>query len=63
MLKVKALLFDVFGTVVDWRSGIANEVKKIANKNKIVILDFFIKLHIFHGNSAPKLAHFTFFLD
>lgn len=37
MLKVKALLFDVFGTVVDWRSGIANEVRKIANKNKIVI--------------------------
>tara|TARA_B100001093_G_scaffold122446_1_gene115146 strand:- start:3611 stop:4336 length:726 start_codon:yes stop_codon:yes gene_type:complete len=37
MLKVKALLFDVFGTVVDWRSGIANEVKKIAKKNKIVI--------------------------
>ena len=37
MLEVKALLFDVFGTVVDWRSGIANEVKKIANKNKIVI--------------------------
>ena len=37
MLKIKALLFDVFGTVVDWRSGIANEVKKIANKNKIVI--------------------------
>ena len=37
MLKVKALLFDVFGTIVDWRSGIANEVKKIANKNKIVI--------------------------
>ena len=37
MLKVKSLLFDVFGTVVDWRSGIANEVKKIANKNKIVI--------------------------
>jgi len=37
MLKIKALLFDVFGTVVDWRSGNANEVKKIANKNKIVI--------------------------
>ena len=37
MLKIKALLFDVFGTVVDWRSGIANEVKIIANKNKIVI--------------------------
>ena len=37
MLKVKALLFDVFGTVVDWRSGIANEVKKIANKYSITI--------------------------
>lgn len=24
--EVKALLFDTFGTVVDWRSGIANEV-------------------------------------
>ena len=37
MLKVKALLFDVFGTVVDWRSGIANEVKKITNKYSITI--------------------------
>ena len=37
MLKIKALLFDVFGTVVDWRTGIANEVKLIANKYDIKI--------------------------
>ena len=25
-LELKALVFDVFGTVVDWRTSIANEV-------------------------------------
>ncbi len=29
MLKVKALFFDIFGTVVDWRGGIAREARKI----------------------------------
>jgi|TARA_B110000093_G_scaffold168150_1_gene195015 2-haloacid dehalogenase len=37
MLKVKALLFDVFGTVVDWRSGIANATEIIAKKNDVQI--------------------------
>ena len=37
MLKVKALLFDVFGTVVDWRLGIINATEIIAKKNKIDI--------------------------
>ena len=42
MLKVKALLFDVFGTVVDWRTGIATEVESVAKKNNISLdpLDF-----------------------
>ena len=35
MLKVKALFFDVFGTVVDWRSGIVSAVEDIAKKNNI----------------------------
>ena len=35
MLEVKALLFDVFGTVVDWRTGIAIEVQIIAKKYNI----------------------------
>ncbi len=29
MTRVKALFFDMFGTVVDWRSGIAREAKKL----------------------------------
>ena len=35
MLKVKAFFFDVFGTVVDWRSGIVSAVEKISKKNNI----------------------------
>ena len=40
MLKVKALLFDVFGTVVDWRTGIAKEVESVAKKNNISLDPF-----------------------
>ena len=40
MLKVKALLFDVFGTVVDWRTGIAREVEIVAKKNNISLDPF-----------------------
>lgn len=29
MSEVKALFFDIFGTVVDWRSGIAREAEKL----------------------------------
>lgn len=32
MTHPKALLFDVFGTVVDWRSGISDAVAEIATK-------------------------------
>ena len=40
MLKVKALLFDVFGTVVDWRTGIAREVQSVAKKKHISLDPF-----------------------
>jgi 2-haloacid dehalogenase len=29
MIEVKALFFDIFGTVVDWRSGIAREAEQV----------------------------------
>ena len=32
---IKALLFDVFGTVVDWRKGIIRDAKIIAQKYKL----------------------------
>jgi len=28
-MSVKALFFDVFGTLVDWRSGVAREAESI----------------------------------
>ena len=39
MSFVKALLFDVFGTVVDWRSGISAEIGQIARNHNIEIDD------------------------
>src|SRR4029077_18266711 len=38
MASVKALVFDTFGTVVDWRTSVAREVEALA-KRKGVTLD------------------------
>jgi 2-haloacid dehalogenase len=34
-LAVKALVFDVFGTVVDWRSSVTREVQELAARKKL----------------------------
>jgi 2-haloacid dehalogenase len=33
--SVKVLAFDIFGTVVDWRSGVASQVNQIAKENGV----------------------------
>ena len=35
--SVKALVFDVFGTVVDWRSSVAREVEALAKRKKLTV--------------------------
>ena len=35
--NVKALVFDVFGTVVDWRSSVAAEVRKLAARKGVTV--------------------------
>ena len=35
--KIKALIFDVFGTVVDWRTSIVNECQELGNVKNIQI--------------------------
>ena len=35
--SIKALVFDTFGTVVDWRSGIAQEVAALARKKGVTV--------------------------
>ncbi len=37
MQNVQALLFDVFGTVVDWRNGVAREAAGFLRKNGILM--------------------------
>ena len=37
MALLKAVTFDVFGTVVDWRTSIAREVESLAVKKKFVV--------------------------
>jgi 2-haloacid dehalogenase len=34
---VKALVFDTFGTVVDWRSSVAHEVAKVARQKHVAV--------------------------
>jgi 2-haloacid dehalogenase len=34
---VKALVFDVFGTVVDWRSSVAADVRQLAGRKRLTI--------------------------
>lgn len=36
-MPVKALVFDVFGTVVDWRSSVAREVRALAQRKGLPI--------------------------
>jgi 2-haloacid dehalogenase len=35
--EIKALLFDVFGTVVDWRSGVARELRSFFSRHALAI--------------------------
>src|SRR5512139_799007 len=35
--SVKALVFDVFGTVVDWRGSIIREARALARRRKLVL--------------------------
>jgi 2-haloacid dehalogenase len=35
--SVKALVFDVFGTVVDWRTSVAREVEALARRRKLPV--------------------------
>src|SRR5438128_11762458 len=37
VLPVKALVFDVFGTVVDWRTSVAEEMQQVAKQKGVAI--------------------------
>jgi 2-haloacid dehalogenase len=37
LTSVKALVFDVFGTVVDWRTSVAREVEAVAKRRQLAV--------------------------
>ena len=53
-MKVEALLFDVFGTCVDWRGGVAREVAKAAAA-KGLTLDSFAFADAWRGRYQPAM--------
>ena len=52
---VKALVFDVFGTVVDWRGSIAREARALARRKKIK-LDAFAFADAWRAGYRPAMA-------
>ncbi len=58
-LEVKALTFDVFGTVVDWYSSIVAEGKKFGETHGIDIdwEQFALKLRAGYGPAMNKVRH------
>ena len=55
MLNVKALIFDVFGTVVDWRSGIAREAEAFLGREKGLNLDWEAFADAWRAKSQPAM--------
>ncbi|MFM0392065.1 haloacid dehalogenase type II [Paraburkholderia phytofirmans] len=52
--EIKALLFDVFGTVVDWRSGVAREVGQFLSRHAVPI-DLFEFADAWRRQYAPAM--------
>ena len=59
MNRIKALFFDVFGTLVDWRTSVAREVDAMAARQgtRVDALAFAESLV---GDSLAPPAHFQF---
>ena len=52
--KIKALAFDVFGTVVDWRSGVIREGKELDRKKNLGV-DWAAFADEWRGRYAPSM--------
>lgn len=51
----KALVFDVFGTCVDWRSSVAREGKALANRLGISGVDWLAFADVWRGQYQPRM--------
>ena len=53
--EVKALVFDVFGTVVDWRSSITREGEKLGKRRGITNVDWEDFADAWRGGYGPSM--------
>ena len=52
---VRALVFDVFGTVVDWRSGVAREAAPFLRRNGAASVDPFVFADAWRAGYQPAM--------
>ena len=52
---LRALLFDVFGTVVDWRSGVAREGERFGRRHGIEGVDWFAFADAWRARYQPAM--------
>ena len=55
LTKYKALTFDVFGTLIDWETGMVNGLKPLTNKvSQSLSRDDILEAHAFYRIFDPK---------
>ncbi len=54
-LDLRALVFDVFGTVVDWRSGVIGEVTEFARRHAQTTVDSAAFADIWRSHYSPSM--------
>ena len=50
----KALTFDVYGTLIDWETGMVNGLKPLTDKVGGLTRDTILEAHAFHESTAQK---------
>ena len=56
---IRAVLFDTFGTIVDWRSSIAREVEELALSKGLTDFDGDAFARAWRAGYAPGMARVT----
>lgn len=54
--QIKAVLFDTFGTVVDWRTGVARDIATFTERHRLVDLDAFAFADAWRAKYEPSMA-------
>lgn len=54
-LDLRALVFDVFGTVVDWRSGVISEVTEFARRHALTTIDPAAFADVWRSHYSPSM--------